>query len=247
MGKKLILLWVVFGFFTSHFTTAQTIKLGVRGGTFSPISLYEALAKKNPAANFNSFSTSRPYSLSLGATFEKNRLLFGANASIRRVDIRQTNSYYGYYEDDGFFETYDFDLNAGYKVVQTQKSSLNALVGIGVQTRYDYRTVSQTFSETLPGQNPISTYYINEIKPVSEVPAFLLLKLEGEFFLSNRWSTFFTLESNLFFGRNYYMRNTRISQQDNQIFIEQLDDARFSNNSISSTLGFRYALFKGKS
>ena len=136
MGKLLILVWVIIVFFTSNLASAQTIKLGVRGGTFSPISLYEALAKKNPGSEQSSYSTSRPYSLSLGATVEKERWLFGANASIRRVDIRQSYND-SFFPSNSFFETYDFDISVGYQVIQTPKSSLNAIVGLGVQTRYD--------------------------------------------------------------------------------------------------------------
>jgi hypothetical protein len=246
MGKKLILAWVIVGFFTGHFASAQTIKLGVRGGTFSPISLYEALAKKNPGSEASSFSTSRPYSLSLGATLEKNRLLFGANASIRRVDIQQSYND-GFSPSNSFFETYDFDVSVGYKVVQTPKSSLNAIVGLGIQTRYDYISNSLTYSEILPDSSIQIAVLTSEIRPVSKVPVFLLLKLEGEFSLSNRWSTFFTIESNLFLGRNYYLRDTYTYEYNGATINQYNDGVRFSNNSISSTLGFRYALFKGKS
>ncbi len=230
----------------SNFATAQTIKLGVRGGTFSPISLYEALAKKNPGSEQSSFSTSRPYSLSLGATLEKNRLLFGANASIRRIDIRQSYND-GFFPSNSFFETYDFDVSVGYKVVQTPTSSLNAIVGLGVQTRYDYISNSLTYSEILPDSSIEIVRLTSEIKPVSKVPAFLLLKVEGEFALSNRWSTFFTIESNLFLGRNYYLRDTYTYEYKGETINQHNDGVRFSNNSISSTLGFRYALFKGNS
>lgn len=246
MGKLLIFVSVIVCFFTSHFATAQTIKLGVRGGTFSPISLYEALAKKNPSSEQSSYSTSRPYSLSIGLTVEKKRLLYGANASIRRVDIRQSYND-GFFPSNSSFETYDFDVNVGYKIIQTPKSSLNAIVGLGVQTRMEYKVGTPSFTEILPDSSVSTSWLSSEIKPVSKVPVFLLLKLEGEFSLSNRWSTFFTIESNLFLGRNYYLRDTYTYEYKGAIINQYNDGVRFSNNSISSTLGFRYALFKGKS
>jgi hypothetical protein len=119
----------------------------------------------------------------------------------------------------------------------------------GIQTRKEYEVAGTTrYIEINPDSLLITSVGLrSEIKPVSKVPAFLLLKLEGEFALSNKWSTFFTIESNLFFGRNYYLRNTDTFITNGETKTIYTDGVRFSNNSISSTLGFRYTLFKGNS
>jgi hypothetical protein len=208
--------------------------------------LYNALATKNPRPDLNRFTTSAPLCFSIGTLVSYNRFIYGFNASYKTVDIQQTfgtNTEIGY----NSWENSDFDFNIGYKLIKTQKISLHGLIGLGIQRRLEYNMKGiLPVIVPQPDSSVITTFFKNEIKPKNKTPLYLNIKLESEFDLGNRFSLFFCVESNVFFQKNYYLRNTWVSSWNGGTYIENFDGQHFTNNSISSTLGFRYTIQKSK-
>jgi len=171
----------------SNYCLAQSYKIGIRGGTFSPYSLENALAKKNPNPGFNRYTTSNPFCLSIGIQKEEgNNFVFGLNASYRKIDIQQTfrsNYEVGY----AFWENYDFDFNFGYKMIKTPRSSLKSLIGLGIQKRFEYIFDGFIpYVSVLPDSSVVITRTRNEIKAANNLPVFMVAKIEADFALSNR-------------------------------------------------------------
>ncbi len=240
-----ILFLLLLGYMEKCYT--QNVKLGIRGGTFSPYSLYNALIYKNPRPELNRFTTSNPHSLGICVSVEeKTGLVYGVNATARRIDIQQTAST-NFETSYSTWENYDFDLNLGYRLFKTDKSSIKILGGFGVQKRLEYTSNGfLPLLRYLPDSSVVSSRISNKISPISSLPVFINLKIELDYKISKRFDLFFCFESNVFLNKNYFLQHTWETVINGFLVTEHFNGARFSNNSISSTVGFKYNLFKNK-
>ncbi len=227
-------------------TYAQNLKIGLQGGTYSPYALYNGIAKKNPMSRLNRYSTSNPYCISLGLLYDKGRVLFGLNTYLRSLNIQQTLSTNADLINSKW-ETYDFDLNIGYKLIKTPKSYFNGLIGVGIQRMsvYDNESSVPFFSKE-SDSSIVVTKFSSQIKSQSQNPVYLNLKLEGGVKLSERFDFFVSFESVIFLKSSYYLRHTWRSTWNGDDYFIFFDGESFTNNSISSTIGFRYTIQKSK-
>lgn len=225
--------------------SAQTTKLCIRGGTFSPYSLYNALLNKNPRPDLHRFTTSSPHSLGIGINVEdKGGIVYGFNATVRRIDINQTFSNTSFTANQSFttWENYDFDFNVGKSIYRTNKSQMKILGGLGIQKRREYFMYEIRYSPNPKDSTLRSSKMQDEIRPISSLPIFFNFKFELDYKISKRFDIFFCYESNVFIKRNYSIRHTIEKNINGLIVTELYEGAKFSNNSISTTFGFKYTL-----
>jgi len=163
-------------------------------------------------------------------------------SSFKSVSFRQSY-FYTDYESKVRWNNYNIDAIFGYKPIHNYLFSLKTCLGMGIQKFNELSYSNPNKSSEIPlGTTPKVYYWTSIFKSSRKSPRFLIVKLEGCFYVSKNWSFFMSIDCNLNLKKYYTLQFKETFISDTVQFARYFESQPFYNNSVTTLIGFKYKL-----